>query len=1229
MLNERDVEMLSQLEAMMDRFVRRIGEGERSLKSYSGDFHTLMRDTATLETGFRRIQKLQQTVLTTGMSRSQAVTTIQSMIKEYETLLKTMNRQGGGRFVKEINREVGNLEKALRKVKDQNDEAWDSRKIHEVNGELRTAHRNIDQIATSLRNVKVRGLRDEFRGLGEAIDSAFNGRLAYAMRRVPVLGAAIRGMELAKPLKQAHQNVMAHNQQRRDAIQARSDAAAQAAYSRYGRSGVIALRNLGHNVPIPPKITRTGTQIIPGVGRLKTTATQFREATRAATSGGGRAGSSIDQMTVGTLHADVLVVGKKSRGGRTEFNSKGRPKIQLPSAPAEEATPQLARRRWLKHAKNWVPSPAPRATDNLGIHQDVANMVGGGSGGNRLSRMLTRAGVRSAAGEGGGVMGLIGKRLMSGGAATAGEGLTSALASGAGGGLEGMTGLLANPVVAPVLGVVAATIAMHDAVARNNKSISDNLSGGGLWGNGGSVSDILSNTRSSLMSTTFGQKTLYGQNFDKNVAIFKTLQGEGMGTTRDLNRGVDLGQALDTGHGFYGAVMKNAVVNGHLNGMDQEQSIRLTLKLIEKFGKVTDATQGFFLDLTRFSNTSGISASKIVDMVDSVSDQFDDLNRSLGQTVHVLQMVGGAGMFMSKRVEDAVKTLTKPNEMTTAQRYVNNARMIKGGQGASLADSLDKQNASDLAQVNGTLQKYGTSYNGDNLGEAMGAIQRSKVDDATKRADTEALMKVHNGYGVHREMAAAYRSGNVSKVTALQEAAGESLPETIAGKVQMMRSTLMAHYHDPQKVDAILAGGTSGLARALTNMDTSLMFKQSVFGSGQNAMKQQQAIDTAMQGGAAQIAATAREGGDASTLRGGSAADQSRYRILLGAARAMGNDLDLGKPRDKASDDDYVNALLKNSKNADKVIASLTKSEWLLHEVTTGNQDITKMLDGIAQKEKQALADNTRSQESQATMQTADLFANAFTALFERVIKALEFLAFVFGDDDKIEKARKRQENAHYDQAHTTNLVQSKLHEIPVNDQNRSQMDKAWKALAVYNAATSKEGKDKAYQDLSDTLAPLGLNAKDLIYADDTAKQIREKSVGGKFDDDGGYTATVDADAAAKLLGGGGNTLLNLEQLAAAIHGRGLKEGTKGFYDLTYARQNGGAQDAFLAPNSDAASVFEKMLDSLKAQGKLEQGYTRTGNTFIINNTAVSQNPNISGEASKATPAATSVKSGG
>lgn len=1009
--------LMTELLRHFERVQRSVTDINKDLAYGHSEMRTLLKDTANLEFSMKRIQQLKNSRVASGSSKSGTIEYVRSLQQEYRILLQALNSaKGQDKFTRDIKRALEDYNKILQRVDKQSDATWDSHRIKEVNDELEAARKNVTDLQKRMERLKVTKVTEGFRQLGRAIDDAFDNRLLSAMSRTPGLGGFMKVMGARSRINDARADIGVQmsnrTQARRDALREN----AREVHARFGSQGTKVLRQMGYTERLPGD---------PRHGIRKSHVLQ-----RAAASAGAQAAGALEQMTVKTLTVQNMTgpglggVGRqrRSRGGRRNPGPPlGSPTDAAGDLLAQAESPLRALpgrgRRYQGNVtlRNRGAGPAPSA-------EEVASIMHGPQG--VLGRVTNNLVGRLAKGNGSIAKWAQGRIAAGAGSATAGIAEGSL---GMGGGLaRGALGL-ASKVAVPAA-IATALIQLRDKVATDNKEVHDALAGGGLYAGGQSVNRSYQNARNALMSTGFTNSALLGVTKQTNTALMANLQDQGWGVGATMSKApgargsVDLGQALEdhaglAGGGFYGAMMQNTVYSGKNMGMSQDTSARLTLKLIEKFGQTTQATKEFFLGLDDMMQTSGISASKYVEAIDAITDNFDTMNKALTGTVSILTTLGKTGRMTGDQLKDVMSSVTKPNQMSTAQRAFNIQSMSQ----EDLATAAKGERASiqsDLEALNKQLAQKGI---GPKLtegfreqGDVEAAIQGSGMDAETQKALIKAIGDAKDRITAASAREGALLSGDPIRAASAIGNAGDS--SATAWTVRRAKLRNIARQVPGSDFNKLLGGDKEEVSRFIQSPIVDQLQANGVIGPD-GAQGEISAFSRLARTGAAAAINNARENVDwnhpeVTAAPGASEAEKQRAKNETDRHSAMWNTMvALQRARNpqasgRMSESQLVAQFRKDAKDSPgKLADELTNLSATLDQVMTpgsplnvANASMKDLAAELAAQDKaKDIADKTRT--------TADVFASAFEYLFDRLVNLLtpimNIMKFKWGGDVK------------------------------------------------------------------------------------------------------------------------------------------------------------------------------------------------------------------------------------
>lgn len=389
------------------------------------------------------------------------------------------------------------------------------------------------------------------------------------------------------------------------------------------------------------------------------------------------------------------------------------------------------------------------------VDRKLIDMAGKGAKGNLLFNLARQGG--------GSVISGIGSRV-------------AGMAEGGLGSLMGIGSKLAGPMA--IAGMMAQA---YDANIERNKKIQE-LAGGGIYGKGANVGDVMTNMRKTLGSTDYTQQ-LMGYDFASNVDTMKSLiySGRSVGdiTGKDLGAISHQGAAV----GFYGATMKNAIYGGTPVGLSTDESVKLQMKLLDEYQSTLQETTDFFKQINTGTKAAGISTSKYLEIIDSLNAGFDSMNKSLYTSVNLLGSLSRTGRLTGEKMKDVLTTVTGNQVQDTAYRMAAMQSLspkmredfVKG-----LRDDAAEQTKNMIANLHG-------------VNVAPGETDLTKIEDAIEQAFKNKAIdqKTYQQYVENVSQARNRQRGQIGMAEALekgdyQTAAGLAMAQGVGSKQGFM-----------------------------------------------------------------------------------------------------------------------------------------------------------------------------------------------------------------------------------------------------------------------------------------------------------------------------------------------------------------------------------------------------------------------------------------------------------
>lgn len=264
--------------------------------------------------------------------------------------------------------------------------------------------------------------------------------------------------------------------------------------------------------------------------------------------------------------------------------------------------------------------------------------------------------------------------------------------------------IVANPVGATIVAGLAlaggGALMAGKIGADMNKKLVEELGKGGVAG-GANPYETLQDLKKGLTPSTFGTLAgIHGMNYEKNMGIMKSVTESGWATPN--MQGFDAGEALTSKKmDFKTGIMKNAYRYGKMSGLNEDESTKLTIKGIETFHLSMQGVEDMFIKLNKATQSAGISTTAYLNLIDSVTGSFDSWNKSLNQTLDVMDALGKSGKTTASGMKDMLETLMgKEKDLVTNAFLFTISPQARAGARRS-ADATAKASQKDMAGISG------------------------------------------------------------------------------------------------------------------------------------------------------------------------------------------------------------------------------------------------------------------------------------------------------------------------------------------------------------------------------------------------------------------------------------------------------------------------------------------------------------------------------------------------
>ena len=1191
-LNERTVQLMEAQVRASERLNRASKDTGRELDGWHTEMRTLLRDTAEIQRAMERIKKLQKAQVAEGSGRSGTLNYVRQVKQEYAYLMKTLTAgQHNKKYVKDVNKLLTDMSNIMKGIEKRSDATWDSSSegLQEINRQLREANKGVMALKQNIDRVKVDRMSTNFKRLGATIDDAFSGDASRFMRQIPGVSGFLNVKRFGNRAAAAKENIEAFNRRRIEQRQSAARGNAQLFADKFGPAGVRAFRKMGYagESPLP----------------------KYRRVVKAPAAGApsGGEGSAVTKKSGGAFLWDASGTGKIALGGAAAPAAPGRRTVTVPLG-------LLNRSKW------GLGKVAPA---------ELTGALGEGAASSAFSRWALNQAKGTGAFKG------IAESLLTKGGGSAAAGLGESVVEASSGIMSGAFGMAAK--AAPWVAVAKGAMDVIDRVAMEHAKIQEVLGPYGARGSG-NAHDEFSAVRNSLLSMELSKAMFLGQGLKENMDIMRVLGEGGYAPGSDLRSGkMDLERNLDQisgmeGRGFYGAIMKNAVYNGKNLGMNQESSVRLTLKLMDKFGQTAASTQDFFRNLDTMMEASGVSASKYIEIADGITDQFDDMNKSLGNTMTLLNSLGKTSRFTGKQMEDMIKTIEAKNEMTPAQMIVNAQAMIRSGKAKGLASSEQASAEAELATLRTSLESAGITIGEGgimaNANDIAFQISRSGISQQEKLDLSRSLSAIVGKANARQTRAAALQSNDPAAVAgALMSMKTSGIGNAYVKEATVLRMAEALHL-PTEAVQGLMRGDPEAIKKLFSGnkaLATSIMNQSGTFQGEFDVVNYLNQRRDFIAAGATNLVGLAQPGVTPELLREGKLGGMDAYNAMLRAQRAREKAGKYVFKKGPNAERDAVDDFIRQSQDpegARELARQLQENDDTFHQMLDENSPLAKVIK-TTMDQTQA---NLKAKETiSATRTMADTFADSFEHLFNRLIIALDKIArFVnrdaWNDENKVVNTQEHRGRVEDVKRLYYRVDPEKLTEVQKTRYKKIGQNIASKAYMDASGGPGLLAKD--LQDMKDMTMPKDVRDENQRLA---AKRGLPGYVGTKWDEIKGLPSDLYAtDQKQKSVA---------DEIVRMASGATPQEQWESIKHLTESMQASGDvgisdRGGLIGKTSRGNTFLNKLFDSIGDP----QGYRRyvgnTGNVTInkFYSTPVVANPYTSGHAAQS-PQAPSVKS--
>ena len=376
--------------------------------------------------------------------------------------------------------------------------------------------------------------------------------------------------------------------------------------------------------------------------------------------------------------------------------------------------------------------------------------------------------------KGGGLRGWLGRQAgatLEAGGGKLGEGMGMRALSGAAGIGEGVMGAVGEAAVP--LGILNGARKLYDMTIEQNKDINKAMGKGGLFtgGGAGSARDVLQAVKYNMAAQGmsvggFGVSTLGVGTGKQNEEILAAFQDLGVAVpelTDKLKENAMTGVISDKRARGFGGVQGLAYTTGKQLGFTTGETSRENLKYLLQFGQSQESVNHLFERFVGDTKASGITTTKYLSIIDSITDRFDHMGKSLESVTGILGVMGSTGIGSADDLKEAL------NFMLGGQKNLEQTAFLLQQPGA-VASLAAGQGALATRQAAAAQQSLGTIGIDDadlkTLGGVAAAISRvaqSSADATTKQNLNQQLENLNTTL---KAKAALTGGGNVVDMAA-------------------------------------------------------------------------------------------------------------------------------------------------------------------------------------------------------------------------------------------------------------------------------------------------------------------------------------------------------------------------------------------------------------------------------------------------------------------------------
>lgn len=558
--------------------------------------------------------------------------------------------------------------------------------------------------------------------------------------------------------------------------------------------------------------------------------------------------------------------------------------------------------------------------------------------------------------------------------------------------LEGGVGALAEAGATASL-IAAPFMILDGLIAENNKrnsEVATALGNSGLFSsfnNQVSAYQNLQNMRNNLQGPFFSS---LGIGYEKNLAIAKSLQEAGLSNANLANERIGIDE-----HGFlknsFGQMQQNVYAYGRLAGLDSSQTVAETIKLVTQYKESLASTHDFFIQISKAAATAGITTSKYIQVIDEVNSHYDRSNKLLESTVSIMRLLSVTGRHTAEDLTDAMSAITNGgNKRTIEQSAFLNQQILST---PSLSHLMLSEYKNEIQRAwTQVQQSIGQSINvkqwnaqlmqnpNKTISELLSIAQSNHPHDSLGYiAASNALEGLRSRAISYRNLRYAMNEGAAPGGVSLAFSQSLKGNDFLSNEMQNYEMNLVAL----KKSGLTMKDWLTNSPRMQSNGTYQLIVDQAL---GGNASKMNELSAFFTDAATARIEAIL--GSSSKQLNNPNSESHKIAEETINALIASGYKFEPFK----GSRFDNLKAILGNKMQRSIIQGTLAESPMAAHDVFF-NQALSNLIAQQKEKENKTAALNKSLDVAMATRSQADIMADAFTYLFNRIQNPLDLIA--------------------------------------------------------------------------------------------------------------------------------------------------------------------------------------------------------------------------------------------